>query len=360
MRRILKITIDVILLITILPFVINSRDKPKEYKLEIYGESDRLWTGVAVSQEDRVFTSFPRWRPNLPRSVIELKPNGSFIPFPNSEWNIYNDSIDLATHFVCVQSVYIDDENFLWVLDPANPMFRGVKMGGAKLVKINIGTRRVVQTIIFDSTIVKPDSYLNDVRVDTKKKIAYITDSGIGGLVIVDLQTETARRVLDNHYSTMAEDVVLSIEGKEWLFPGGVKPQIHADGIALDNKGEYLYYHALTARTLYRIKTEYLLDSSHTNEELGQKVEKIGNTGACDGLWFTSDGNLLISAIEENAVNIITPAGGSNESIMSDKLIWPDSFAEGSEGSIYVTTTQLNRIITELEPYRIWKITRVE
>lgn len=360
MNKITKFEIYVLLLITIFSISTNSETNPKQYQLTVVSESLWLWTGVAVSHEDRIFANTPRWRPDIPRSVVEILPDGKYKPFPNSEWNVYNDSIDVADHFVCVQSVYVDDENFLWVLDPANSMFRGAVIGGAKLVKFDLTTNQPVQTIIFDENIVKPASYLNDVRVDTKKKIAYITDSGIGGLVIVDLKTQTARRLLDNHYSTMSEDVVLTIEGEEWLFPGGVKPQIHADGIALDNDGEYLYYHVLTGRHLYRIKTEYLLDSSLSPDELGLKVEDMGITGASDGLWYTSDGNVLISAIEENAVKVINANGKSDILIQSDKLVWPDSFAEGSDGSIYVTTTQLNRNITDLDPYRVWKISRVE
>jgi sugar lactone lactonase YvrE len=353
MLRKKKFAIYIVLLIIIFAIVINSNSKPKEYNLEIVAESDRLWTGVAVSHEGRIFANFPRWRPDVPESVVEIQPDATFKSFPNAEWNAYNDSIDFATHFVCVQSVYIDADNFLWVLDPANPMFRGAIVGGAKLVKIDLETNKVVQTIIFDSTVVKPASYLNDVRIDTKKKIAYITDSAISGLVVVDLKTESACRLLDNHFSTMAEDIILTIEGEEWLFPGGVKPQIHADGIALDNDGKYLYYQALTGRHMYRIKTEYLLDNSLSYDELGQKVENMGKTGASDGLWFTSDGDVLISALEENAIKILCPTKKSRVLVQSNDLIWPDSFAEGSDGTIYVTTTQLNREITKLEPYRI-------
>jgi len=360
MNKMVKLTIYLFISIIIISIAVNSDIKPKEYRLTVVAESLWLWTGVAVSHEDRIFANTPRWRPDVPRSVVEVLPNGTYKPFPDAEWNVYNDSVDVATHFVCVQSVYVDDENFLWVLDPANPLFRGAIVGGAKLVKFDLTTNTPVQTIIFDESIIRPASYLNDFRIDTKKKIAYITDSGIGGLVIVDLKTETARRLLENHFSTMSEDVVLTIEGNEWLFPGGVKPQIHSDGIALDNEGDYLYYHALTGRHMYRIKTEYLLDGSLSPDDLGLKVENMGKTGASDGLWCTTDGDILISSIEDNSVKAFGADGNIKIIIQSDKLVWPDSFAEGSDGSIYVTTTQLNRNITDLDPYRIWKISLTE
>jgi hypothetical protein len=43
-------------------------------------------------------------------------------------------------HFICVQSVYADDQNNLWVLDPGSPQQQGVVKEGAKLLKFNPAT----------------------------------------------------------------------------------------------------------------------------------------------------------------------------------------------------------------------------
>ena len=42
----------------------------------------------------------------------------------------------------------------------------------------------------------------------------------------------------------------------------GKAPEVHADGIAFDKKGGWLYYHPLTGVTLYRIKTDHLRDET--------------------------------------------------------------------------------------------------
>jgi hypothetical protein len=47
-------------------------------------------------------------------------------------------------------------------------------------------------------------------------------------------------------------------------------------GIALDLKNDYLYYHALTAHTLYRIKTQYLKDVNLSNTILNRKLKTWG------------------------------------------------------------------------------------
>lgn len=53
------------------------------------------------------------------------------------------------------------------------------------------------------------------------------------------------------------------VDGKELIDQQKKSPpQIASDGIALDTKNGYLYYHALTGHTLYRIKTSYLTDEN--------------------------------------------------------------------------------------------------
>ena len=90
-----------------------------------------------------------------------------------------------------------------WI--PHHRKTEGVVKGGPKLVKVDLSTNKVVQTIPFDETIAPTRSYLNDVRVDTKTGHAFITDSGAGAIVVVDLKTGQARRLLANHPSTKVE-----------------------------------------------------------------------------------------------------------------------------------------------------------
>ena len=50
--------------------------------------------------------------------------------------------------WICVQSVVVDDQDALWVLDPASPKTEAVVKGGPKLVKIDLVTNKVTQTHI--------------------------------------------------------------------------------------------------------------------------------------------------------------------------------------------------------------------
>jgi sugar lactone lactonase YvrE len=322
--------------------------------LEEIAHSDVLWTGVAASRDGRIFVNFPRWSESVSISVGEIRAGGTVWPFPDAEWNTWDPQQDPAHNFVCVQSVFVDHNDFMWVLDTGNAYLEGVVAGGAKLVKIDLQRSSVVQEIPLDDAVAPSSSYLNDVRIDTAKNVAYITDSGLGALVVVDLATGKGRRVLTDHGSTKSENIVLTIAGKEWRVNGQV-PQVHADGLALDAKGEYLYYHALTAISLYRIKTRYLLDPNLTEQQLGVKVESLGTTGAVDGMEFGPDGYLYLTGIEENAIKTFASLGRTEILIKDPALLWPDSFARGEDGYMYVTTSQIHLGAKRTEPYRLFR-----
>ncbi len=306
--------------------------------IEVFSSNDQ-WTGVAASHDGRLFVCFPRWSPTVETSVAEIRFDGGvargLAPYPDNNWNSWNASASAHDHFVCVQSVTVDAENALWILDPANPMFSGVVQGGAKLLKVDLQTNMIVQTVLFDDLVAPAASYLNDVRVDTEHDVAYITDSGLGALLVVDLLTGVSRRVLHSHSSTKAERVVLIIDGSGWA------NAVHSDGLALKPDRSYLYYQALRGRTLYRIATDRLRDTSLTESQLGAYVELVGETGAADGIAFASDGNLYLTAIEHNEVRRLTPEGEVQTVVADSRLKWPDSFSITPDNTVYVTTSRI-------------------
>ena len=317
-----------------------------------------LWTGVAVTREGRIFANFPRMDTDtIPYSVAEV--NGSqATPFPNAEWNTWNRSLSPQDRFVSVQSVYTDDQNFLWVLDPASPQMRGVVQGGAKLLKFDVNTRQLVQRIGFEEPIIFPTSYLNDVRVDTQRQVAYITDSGRGAIIVVDLKTGRSRRLLGNDPSTKSENLPVVVEGRVWRDRTGALPSIDSDGLALTPQRDYVYYHALTATGLYRIATAALLDESLSSAQLAQRVELVQRTEPVDGMLFDARGNLYLTYIQQNAVTRLTPSGQLQRIAQDDLLKWPDSFASGPNGALYVTSSQLHIPRSQrTEPFRIFRFT---
>ncbi|MCC7146778.1 MAG: hypothetical protein IT443_10055 [Phycisphaeraceae bacterium] len=326
----------------------------------------RQVTGVAVSSRGRIFVNFPYWSADRQNQVMELRSDGSLLPYPDAVWNNWDGLVGGSSlrGFVCVQSVYVDDQDHLWILDAGNPkLMRGVVPGGPKLLEINLADNRLVQAIYFDDKTAPKHSYLNDVRVDTQRRYAYITDSGLGALVVVDLQTKSARRVLENHASTKSEDIALKVGGRWWLAPFGIKPKVHADGIALSADGGTLFYRPLISRKLYRVPTQALRDPALAPEELAQTVQDVGELPASDGLWIDKAGYLYLTALELDAIVRLTPAGKQEILVRDPKIKWPDSLAQGPDGSLYFTSSQIHLgmpfnwgVNRTNEPYRLFKI----
>lgn len=317
-----------------------------ENPLELIAETDMLWTGMAISKEGRIFVNFPRWSPNVTISVGEII-NGEIIPFPNEELNSWSFENPSEEKFTCVQSVYIDDQNYLWILDPANPVFQGVVESGGKLYKIDLSSNSIIETFTYDTTVCYNNSYLNDVRIDTEKNIAYITDSGIGSIIVTDLKTGISKRLLEGHNSVNAHlDYLQFGENK-------IPLKVHSDGIALNNNREYLYYIPLTSHTLYRIKTEYLIN----NEIKDEYIEKVSDLDvATDGIMFDNFNNLFLGGLEDNSINVYTYNNELMKLIKDKRIKWADSFTRDSSGNMYFTTSQLHLPPNEKGKYSIYKI----
>ncbi len=180
---------------------------------------DMMPTGVTVSKSGRIFVCFPHWGDAVKYSVAEVK-DGKASAYPNEEIN-EADTAEPAKHFLCVQSVVVDPQDRLWVLDPASMEMNRITPGGPKLVGIDLEKNEVFKTITFPENVALPSSYLNDVRFDLRRGeggMAFITDSsakGPNGIVVVDLASGESWRKLNDHPSTHAEaDFLPIVEGR--------------------------------------------------------------------------------------------------------------------------------------------------
>ncbi|KQP00348.1 L-dopachrome tautomerase-related protein [Methylobacterium sp. Leaf91] len=315
-------------------------------------------TGVTVTKDGRVFVNFPRWTEDSAVSVAEVK-DGRITPFPDAEWNAWRnarkDEVSAGDHWICVQSVVASPDGNLWVLDPAAPAMAALVKNGPKLVEIDLKTNKPARIIAFDEAVAPQGSYLNDVRFSPDGKTAYITDSGASGaLVVVDLASGKARRLLDGDPTTQPDkSVTVTYEGKPLRRPDGRGVEFAADGIALSPDGGTLYWQAIKGRTLYSLPTSALtgwLTSSLVPEALSDrslsaKVETVGDNGPADGLIISrKDGRMYVTSPQDDSIKVrdLSTKGSALTILIQDKrLRWPDTFAEGPDGTLYVTTSRI-------------------
>ena len=350
----------------------NCSEGPVERLATIFKDDTFQLTGVAVSPQGRVFTNYPLWSDIYTYAVVEVdgetsdakKENYSMnkLPYPNLYMNSWKPGDNGKDKWVCVQAVYADEKNYLWVVDPASPKMEGVYDNSHKLVKINLATNAIERTYFFEG-VAGVKSYVNDVRVDNVRQYAYLTNSNEGGIIIVNLATGKAKQVLQDHYSTKSDPAFKFIIDGHELMKNGQPVKINSDGIALTPNGEWLYYKPLTDDKLYRIRTEHLRDDAMSSETLGSNVEDLGHFYPTDGMIFDPKGNLYLGDMRTNSIKKITPDLKVLNILTDERLIWPDSYSISEDGFLYISCSQIhkqpeynNGVNKRTTPFTIYKL----
>lgn len=310
-------------------------------------------TGVTVSQDGRVFVNFPRWGDSVEYTVAEIR-NGQPVAYPDAAINQPN-TTNPAQSFVSVQSVVVDPQNRLWVLDTGSINFGPTAPGGPKLVGIDLNQNRIFKTITFPQNVALPTTYLNDVRFDLRRGnagMAFITDSsdkGPNGIIVVDLDSGRSWRRLTDHPSTKAVPNFLpSVEGQALMNrPPNQPPSpitIGADGIAISADGERLFYCPLAGRRLYSVSVSALVNEQISEQQVAQTVIDHGEKGgASDGLESDAENRVYLTNYEQNAIQRRLPSGMFETLVSDPRVLWPDTLSLASDGYLYFTANQLHR-----------------
>jgi hypothetical protein len=329
--------------------------------------------GVTLAKSNRLFVSFPHSEPFL-YGLTEIK-DGQRAPFPDAEWNKYLPE-QYASHFYNVQDLYADSQNNLWVLDskPAGSASvfgkdadNAKAQGKFKLLKINLSTNKVENTYYFGG-LPKDKSGLNDMRIDIDKQLAYLSDPALKAIVVLDLKTDTVRILLAGDKSTVATPgYVLNIDGRDMADEEGKPFSSNINGIALTADNNYFYYKSINHDNLYRIPTKYLADASLSDKELSAKVETVAKAGVTHGLECDAKGNIYFGDSPGHAIKYVSPDGKLHTLAVDERIIWPDSFGVGTDGYLYFSCAQLNRLPkynkgeNRVEyPFRVFKVKLAE
>ncbi len=306
---------------------------------------------VAVNRDGRIFfTVHPEARPQGNKLLEHVR--GAAIPYPS--WGKQDELFDT------VLGVAIDRFNRLWTIDHGN---HGTRL--ARIVAIDLDTDTVIREQKLSPDIAPFGSFLQDLQVSADGNTLVIADTSVWrkspAIVVYDVETGSARRVLEGHESVSAEEYMIRSMDRDMEFLGGIVTlRGGIDGIALGP--EWLYYGALSGSGLYRVRLRDLRDDSLPPGQLANRVERVSDKPLSDGLSIDVEGNVYITAIEHNSVFIAGPDRDPATLIESDRLRWPDALSFGPDGYLYIADSALPELILQSRehisnsgPYRIFR-----
>lgn len=306
---------------------------------------------VAVNRDGRTFfTVHPLGRPRG-NKLLEFV-NGASVPFPSLRQQEVLFSTPLG--------VAIDYYNRLWVIDNGNHGF-----DRARLVGIDLGTGEVIRDQLLNENIAPLGSFLQDLQINLEGTKIVIADASIfaqrPALIVYDIESGRARRVLESHPSVSAENFVAQIGAKKISVLGGIFAlRGGVDGIAIGD--EWLYYGALSGSALYRIRLRDLFDDALSDNQLAERVERYSDKPLSDGLSIDTDGNVYITDIEHNAVFRVDQDRNLTTLIRSPEIRWPDALSFGPNGALYVADSAIPELLLKSSdhiaaqgPYKIYR-----
>ena len=324
-----------------------------ESALEVVVEFPEPIGNVAVSDDGRVFfTVHPESRPQEHR-LMEWTGAGAR-PFPSAAAQ--------TELFDTVLGVVTDRAGRLWTIDHGN---HGLRQ--PRLLALDLATGRVVHDHPLDREIAPRGSFLQDLRIDPAGDKVFIADlsfwRGSPALVVYDVESTRARRVLERHPAVMPQDWVITTPAKRMVFFGGLaalKPGV--DGIAVDPAGEWLYFGAMAHDGLFRIPARDLRESTLGPRVLAQRVERVSDKPLSDGLAADGAGQVYITDVEHGAVLRVGPDGVLRTVIRSSRIRWADSLCFGPDGWLYLADSALpevmlrsKRHIRAAGPYHVFR-----
>jgi sugar lactone lactonase YvrE len=330
-----------LLLILTIAIAISTSDRivvGQTNELEIVAElsAEHPPGNIAITPQGRLIMSQHQFF-GAPLRVVEIFADGSVEAFPNEEWSSQPNSQGIGLNGVL--GLRCDRNGVVWMLDRSP----GEGQPG-KIVAWDTENSELYQVIYLPQPIIKDSSFLNDLAVDLDHNAIYISDTASGSdsaLIVVDINTGFARRVLEGDKSTIAEDIETIVD-ERIINIKGQPARVGVNPITVDPNNEWVYYAPMSSKSLYRISTKDLLDTSLSAEELSSKVQRYGDKPICDGITVDSEGNVYITSVTNYAIGVVDSTGEYRNLYQDEKLLsWVNGMAFSDDNEIYVTASQL-------------------
>lgn len=299
---------------------------------------------VTVTDNGRIIMSMHQfYQPKF--TVVEYK-NNALLPFPNKELSDSDSVSNLKLDSVL--GIRSDANGIVWMLD--NGMRSDVT---PKLVGWDTRSNKLHQVVYLPTQVAPKDAFVNDFAIDSKHQHIFISDPAGGdnaGLIVVNLSTGTARRVLEGHHSVTPENVDLVINNVPIQVKDKagklLRPHIGVNPITEDLNNEWVYFGPMHGLSLYRIKADDLVNEKLDAKMLANRVERYSDKPISDGITIDKDNNIYLGELAANAIGVISADKTYQRLAQSPRLSWVDSFSFGPNGQLFAVVNRLHQSAT--------------
>lgn len=291
---------------------------------------------VAISREGRIFfTVHPESR-SKGNKLLEWVA-GAAVPYPSGT---------VQPHlFDSVLGLVVDARDWLWTIDHGSHGF-----GTARLLAFELSSGNIIHDFEFRPETAPVGSFLQDLRVTANGETVFIADASIWrkkpAIIVYDVATRSARRVLESHPSVRAENYLVRTGLRDMSFLKGLfNLKVGVDGIALDANDEWLYYAAVNHSGLFRLRVRELRDETLPASELESRVERYSDKPLSDGMVAAASGKIFVTDVEHGAVIAVDPGRRLRTVVRSSRIRWADGLAFGPDGWLYLADSALPDLI---------------
>ncbi|WP_137171644.1 SMP-30/gluconolactonase/LRE family protein [Massilia sp. HP4] len=299
-----------------------------------------LCNAVALTAAGTMFLGLPRWTGmrDTP-SVVRVDADGELQPFPGGAWNDWAFGKPVEHAFVQVNALHVFGDDTLWVVDQGAPDRKATLAGAQKVLQFDTRSGELLRALRFDAGILPDGACLNDLRIWGSR--IYLTDSGLGALVVHDLATGRTLRRLEAHPLLLQSEVQpMRGSGRRVLVDAdGERPRVGCDFLEVSPDGEWLYFSTPTG-PFRRVPTALLCDQAVDDEALAAAIEEVAANPTLNGTAMDSRGNLYLANAEQRRIEVRAPSGQRAVLASDERLVDPDALFITRDRRLFVPATQ--------------------
>lgn len=313
-------------------------------ELKVAVQSPWMANQVAITRSGKLFLGLPRYSAKFSTpSLAHQSANGTIQPFPDNSWNNWQPGDDGREAFVYLNSVHVFSDETVWCVDQGalsagifGEQYAKPAAGAQKIVQLDAQSGDIIRILRFDDVILPPGSQMNDLRFHGS--MMYVSDSGLGGIIIHDLHTGDTQRRLSGLPVVKASEkappaMLAHVKGGKTFHPP------NSDMIEITADGKWLYWAAPTG-PLYRVETRILRDLALSDAEVASHVQAVYDNNFSGGCAMDSEGNVYFSETVTHNITVWSPEGKTAVLVSDPRLLRPDGSFISSDRKLYIPVKQ--------------------